>query len=363
MKREIVLAAVAALGIIVALGFKAQIAQRARTDALAEQVAALRNRIERLEAMWAADDVEAARPPALRDAQALRAPAHVAALPSPRSASAQPAADGDTKTTKKAGNAGAAATAGAVATDELNAADDASDADAQAVLAEFHALASHGLGALGRLADGKLVARFRALGDTGLELLTTLLRDAETSESRVLAAAILEKLGDRHAIPALDQALNDEDVLVRRMASHALATLDDDGAIAALERAMYDDRDWGVRANAAYGLARLGRQQGIDALRRFYEDASIDPASKLAVLGGMAEVGEIGYADIFRPLLTDEHAELTYRLLALHWAARARDAQTRDAIEQMVRDPRTPPSLREAARRALAVIEKGNDER
>jgi hypothetical protein len=233
-------------------------------------------------------------------------------------------------------------------------------AGADEAIAAFKALSKEGLAAFAKLGESGLVEKFRALGPDGVAILAEQLRDSSSTD-RFLAAAILEGLKDPKSIPALDGATHDPDLLVRRMASHALAVMNSTDAIASLEGAMQGDDDFGVRANSAYGLAKLGQQSGIDALLQLWNSPGLDPGSRVAVLGGIADVGNPAFAPIFRPLIGDKTKEYTYRILGIMGASKAKDQGALPALETVAADASDQDSLREAARKAIAAIQGAGD--
>lgn len=74
---------------------------------------------------------------------------------------------------------------------------------------------------------------------------------------KVQAALVLGKLNDRRAVPALLEALRDDNDTVRGMAALSLGKLGDPRAVDGLTRIKGDSSDF-VRANVAKALATLG---------------------------------------------------------------------------------------------------------
>ena len=93
------------------------------------------------------------------------------------------------------------------------------------------------------------------IGPPAVPALIQALRD-EKWEVRQAAAEALEKIGDPQATPALIQALRDEDVGVRRVAAKALGQIGDPQATPALIHALRDEERW-VREAAAEALLKL----------------------------------------------------------------------------------------------------------
>jgi len=130
-----------------------------------------------------------------------------------------------------------------------------------------------------------LGARRRSTADAIAELERLLLESVDATR-RFAAAAIFEKLADPAAIPALAVAIeNDTDTLVRRMASHAVAFIEDESGIPILQKAL-GDPEIGVRINSAFGLAKIKAPGGLEAYQAIYDDPTTDSFMKTAILGG-----------------------------------------------------------------------------
>ena len=78
----------------------------------------------------------------------------------------------------------------------------------------------------------------------------------EDSEVRWEAAIVLRKAGDKSAVPALTEALKDKDSEVRRKAAYALGWIGDKSAIPALTEAL-KDKDSLVRMYATQALRTI----------------------------------------------------------------------------------------------------------
>jgi hypothetical protein len=110
-----------------------------------------------------------------------------------------------------------------------------------------------------RLSRALVVALFflavadRAHADKIDDLTRTLLQDP-SYKVRVQAALVLGKLNDRRAVPALTQALHDENETVRGVAATSLGKLGDKSAAGALMQASTDDSSEFVRSQARHAL-------------------------------------------------------------------------------------------------------------
>ena len=221
----------------------------------------------------------------------------------------------------------------------------------------FAALAKKGLAAYGSKEMMELADAVKASGKDGLRLVTDQLQNSTSPQERFLAAALLEKISDPAALPALDTALkNDPDLLVRRMASHAAALIGTDGAVAVLRPAMLNDEDWGVRVNSAYGLAKLKQQDGLDKLQQYYVSAETPPEYSLAILGGLADVAAPSTGPLFRKILADT-TDPGYVLIAIGALEKMKDQQALPDLQRIVASSKSD-MIRQAAQRAIDSIPK-----
>src|SRR3954470_10300000 len=100
------------------------------------------------------------------------------------------------------------------------------------------------------------------------------LKHPDTADRRAAAAA-LGRLGPKAgpAVPALAEALSDEDLYVRRLAALALGDIGAGGAVPALIEALGDE-DEGARRRAAVALGEIGPEAApaLAALRELREE-------------------------------------------------------------------------------------------
>jgi HEAT repeat protein len=148
-----------------------------------------------------------------------------------------------------------------------------------------------------------------------------MLRLDQPASLRAAAALALGRVGDRVAVPALSEALNDPAPEVRFAAALSLGRLPADGVATRLERmlrfdpvwqaryaaaialgrtrkafaadalaaALNDDHDWQVRQQAARSLQELGTVHAAEALQDALNDP--DPSVRAAAGIGLAAIG------------------------------------------------------------------------
>ena len=226
------------------------------------------------------------------------------------------------------------------------------------ILSDFRELARKGVAAYAQLQakNHPLVEEFRRLDGEGIDLLSGLLSEGGDSD-RFLAAAMMEALKDPRAIGPLESAIfdgNAENVMVQRMSSHALAFLDSEEEIPALERVMKEGSEWGVRINATYGLAKRGHRGAVQQLRQTYRDAD-DAISREQTFAVMAEVGEASYLPLFQERLGKEETYST-RFVAVRGIAKVGDEASLPLLSAIAEDPGEDKALQVEAKKAYNKI-------
>ncbi|HVE42161.1 MAG TPA: HEAT repeat domain-containing protein [Planctomycetota bacterium] len=221
----------------------------------------------------------------------------------------------------------------------------------------FANLSELGLAAFGNPKFKAALEAIKAAGKPGIEFLTETLRKSKSASERFLAAALLEGAADPSSVDALALALkNDDDDIVRRMASHALATMGAASAETPLRAATAEDKDWGVRVNSAYGLAKLGKEDGLKILKDSYESADTPPEYRLAILGGLADVAAPSSAPLFRKILADTK-DASYLLLSIGALEKMKDAESISALQAIVNSTQ-PEMVKQRAAKAIETIRK-----
>ncbi len=221
----------------------------------------------------------------------------------------------------------------------------------------FAKLSELGLAAFGDPKFKGALEAIKAAGKPGIEFLTEMLRKSKSASERFLAAALLEGAADPSSVDALALALkSDDDDIVRRMASHALAVMGAATAETPLRAATAEDKDWGVRVNSAYGLAKLGKEDGLKILKDSYESADTPPEYRLAILGGLADVAAPSTAPLFRKILADTK-DASYLLLSIGALEKMKDAESLSALQAIVTSSQ-PEMVKQRAAKAIETIRK-----
>jgi HEAT repeat protein len=221
----------------------------------------------------------------------------------------------------------------------------------------FAKLSDLGLAAFGDPKFKGALEAIKAAGKPAIEFLMETLRKSKSASERFLAAALLEGAADPSSVDALALALkNDDDEIVRRMASHALAVMGAPSGEAPLRAATTEDKDWGVRVNSAYGLAKLGKEDGLKILRDSYESADTPPEYRLAILGGLADVAAPSTAPLFRKILSDTK-DAAYLLVSIGALEKMKDAESITALQAIVNSTQTD-MVKQRAAKAIETIRK-----
>ncbi len=129
--------------------------------------------------------------------------------------------------------------------------------------------------------------------------------EGELTDLRAQATLSLGKIGNPEDVPALQEAVGDEEWPVRAQAANALEMIGDVSTIPALQE-LTVDREWWVRLNASRALANIG-PEGERALARVLEGADRYARDRAVatleergvtrrVVGELAEPGEKGRA-------------------------------------------------------------------
>jgi len=220
-------------------------------------------------------------------------------------------------------------------------------------------------GALGQIIQGggeEAKKRLRELlargGKPLIQALVAKFEDDTTDiGARVVVAHALAQSGDPDALEALKSTLRDPDagMLMHRFASHGLAFSDAEGLETILSFTAHKAEDLGARANAAFGLARRGAEEGIPLYMATVDEAieNGDPAG-LQYLGGVTLLGKKAYPAMRERLLTYKEPQA---LLTLIEVLKARgDKGAIPNLEKLAYDSGRPVAIQKSAEAALKVL-------
>ncbi len=144
-------------------------------------------------------------------------------------------------------------------------------------------------------------------------LLIEALNDKE-SQTRISAIWALGSTGDATAAPDIERMYASGDAGVRKMAVYALGSIPGEAGNATLMKAL-DDEQPDVQWNAAIGLARHGRHEGIAVLRRMLDrdyvehnvtrkqqaTEEIDPVGEV-MIGGLRAIAALKESTLSDPV-------------------------------------------------------------
>ncbi len=141
-------------------------------------------------------------------------------------------------------------------------------------------LKQKGLSALGDDLYKKVLAWARANPQKALSTIAPLVVDqSQPAAVRAGAALVFDENGQiggvglAGAVPVLEGAAStDPDPVVRRSAVHALAFMKGELPVRALEKVLRGDDEWGVKMNAAYGLAVRNSPAAVEYLLKTIRD-------------------------------------------------------------------------------------------
>ena len=227
-----------------------------------------------------------------------------------------------------------------------------------AIEKRFAALKVQGLAALVSSNEiGKLVADLLQIGEAGHEAVLALLKSEDESEQMLGLVLMLQGMAGADSVdPLKDLALNGEDDTMRALASQALMRMDGREAIPALENIVANSRDEGVRVNSLYGLARQGHKEGIRQLLEYYtnpESRFADSLNNAFLMLKNPDAQPLVDAVVDRFKDRDEAARERVGLAAVRFYKQAGTPEARQALQQIVADPSSSNTLRQAAQDAL----------
>jgi HEAT repeat protein len=127
---------------------------------------------------------------------------------------------------------------------------------------------------------------------------------------RRIAAYALDKIGNEAAIPGLLKALGDENIVVRRIAAYALGQIGSEAAISGLLKAL-EDESYDVCWRAAQTLCKIGSEAAVSGLLRALEHEKINVRWKAA--DTLGEIGSEAAISGLLKALEDESYDVRWR--------------------------------------------------
>jgi hypothetical protein len=221
--------------------------------------------------------------------------------------------------------------------------------------------------ALGQIIQGggeQAKQRLRAFLARGGKAVIAKLADKFKDESaaigvRVVSAHALAQSGDPDALEELKNTLRDPDagMLMHRFASHGLAFSDAEGLETILTVTTRPAQDLGARANAAFGLARRGTEEGIPLYMEITDEAieNGDPAG-LQYLGGITLLGEKAFPAMRERLLV--YKEPQALLLLIEVLKSKGDKGAIPNLEKLAYDASRPIAVQRSAEAAIKALEE-----
>ena len=179
---------------------------------------------------------------------------------------------------------------------------------------------------------------------------------SDMGEKIVLAHALAQS-GRPEAIEALRKIVLDRNraFLDRRFVSHDLAFVDDPELHPLLLEVGQNDPDRGARANASFGLARAGVEEGYELYAKATDDAfaAKDPAA-MQYLSGFMLLGKKAMPQVRERLETYQDPQT--RVMLIEMVKKEKDRESLPALYRLSNDLEAGQSVQEAARRAIELI-------
>ena len=198
---------------------------------------------------------------------------------------------------------------------------------------------------------------YRAWGPDGIAWLQAVLRKEGYAE-RFLAAALVGALARSRpeCLPILGEALaKDSDILVRRTVSASLSMdLRSPDVKPYLEKALEKDPDPGVRVNAAYGLAKMGRRDAVEGIVRTVEDPAVADVIRTSAFEALVDLADPSTAAMFRGHLKEDE-EPSIFLASVQALRKMKDRESLPALKSLIETTKQGWIAREAKRAYNAI--------
>lgn len=180
----------------------------------------------------------------------------------------------------------------------------------------------------------------------------------DNMQAKLIMSHVLAQSGRPEAIARLREIILDQNVAFtdRRLVSHGLAFVGDPALEPLLLEVGRNDPDRGVRANASFGLARTGSEEGLSLYAAATDEAfrEKDPAA-IEYLSGFSLLGEKALPQIRERLVTYEDPQS--RMVLIQLVKKQKDRESLPILQQLERDPKAGQAVQEEARKAIDAIE------
>ena len=229
--------------------------------------------------------------------------------------------------------------------------------DPEALLDEaeelFASLTKSGFSAYASPKLVQLAERLGGLEDGGRQFVLDALL-SEDSDDRFVAAALAEKMKNPALINDLKAAaIEDENFMVRRMSSHALAFMKNEKAAGSLvEIIEKETRDPGVALNAWYGLAEMKHPRTAAMFERVLDRAGGDVPADM-VVGTALKTADPSLLPALRKAYDRDNVSKPLKIGILQTLAKAESGEYGNFVRQVANDANAPEELRKAAQASL----------
>lgn len=209
-----------------------------------------------------------------------------------------------------------------------------------------------------------VIAELRALiKKAGPRVIAKVRKEWEDSSAgvrkRLIAAHILAQSGDPESLELIKSTVRDPDrgMIDHRLAAHALAFADVEGLEPLLTEIARNGKEPGVRANASFGLARRGVEEGIGLYMSATDDA-FDEGQPEAIgyLSGLTLLGEKVNPYVRERLLSYTNETAVISLIEITKVNK--DTGAIGALQKLAYDASRSISIQKAAKGAIEALTK-----
>ena len=244
--------------------------------------------------------------------------------------------------------------------DEEPADGELTDQKIEAGLAKYAKNLQRVIAGKGKDAIAELRALIKTAGPKALAMVRKEWDDTSAgSIKRLIAAHILAQSGDPDSLELIKSTVRDPDrgMIDHRLAAHALAFADVEGLEPLLTEVARNGKEPGVRANASFGLAMRGVDEGIGLYMSATDDAFDEGQPEaIAYLGGLTLLGEKVNPYVRERLLTYKNETAVVTLIEVVKANK--DTGALEALNKLAYDSARPVSIQKAAKGAIEALTK-----